>query len=60
MVSNHQMGQVYEELLRRFSEMNNDESGDHYTPRDIVKLLVNFVFYGNKDDLQGEGKIKCI
>ena len=60
MVSNHQMGQVYEELLRRFSEMTNEESGDHYTPRDIVKLLVNFVFYGNKDDLQGEGKIRSV
>lgn len=59
-VSNHQMGQIYEELLRRFSEMTNEESGDHYTPRDIVKLLVNFVFNGNKEDLMGEGKIRSV
>jgi type I restriction enzyme M protein len=59
-ISNHQMGQIYEELLRRFSEMTNEESGDHYTPRDIVKLLVNFVFNGNKDDLVGEGKIRSV
>ena len=60
MVSNHQMGQVYEELLRRFSEMTNEESGQHFTPRDVVKLLVNFVFFGNKEDLQGEGKIRSV
>ena len=59
-VSNHQMGQIYEELLRRFSEMTNEESGDHYTPRDIVKLLVNFVFNGNREDLEGEGKIRSV
>ena len=59
-IDNHQMGSIYEELLRRFSEMSNEESGDHFTPRDVVKLLVNFVFGGNKDDLSGEGKIRSI
>jgi len=59
-VDNHQMGSVYEELLRRFSEMANEESGDHYTPRDVVKLLVSFVFGGDKQDLQGEGKIRSV
>ena len=59
-IDNHQMGSVYEELLRRFSEMSNEESGDHFTPRDIVKLLVNFVFGGDTEDLSGEGKIRSI
>ncbi len=59
-VDNHQMGSVYEELLRRFSEMSNEESGNHFTPRDVVKLLVSFVFGGNKADLQGEGKIRSV
>ena len=59
-IDNHQMGTIYEELLRRFSEMSNEESGDHFTPRDIVKLLVSFVFGGAKDDLEGEGKIRSI
>ena len=45
-IDNHQMGTVYEELLRRFSEMSNEESGDHYTPRDVVRLLVAIVFGG--------------
>ncbi len=59
-IDNHQMGSIYEELLRRFSEMSNEESGDHFTPRDVVKLLVNFVFGGDNEDLSGEGKIRSI
>lgn len=59
-IDNHQMGSVYEELLRKFSEMSNEESGDHFTPRDVVKLLVAFVFGGDKEHLQGEGKIRSV
>lgn len=59
-IDNHQMGSVYEELLRKFSEMSNEESGDHFTPRDVVKLLVSFVFGGDKEDLQGEDLIRSI
>lgn len=59
-VDNHQMGTIYEELLRRFSEMSNEESGDHFTPRDIVKLLVSFVFGGSRKELEGEGKIRSV
>jgi len=59
-VSNHQMGQVFEELLRKFSEMSNETSGEHYTPRDVVKLLVSMVFSQDSDDLQGEGKVRSI
>ena len=59
-IDNHQMGSIYEELLRRFSEMSNEESGDHFTPRDIVKLLVSFVFGGDRKNLEGEGKIRSV
>ncbi len=59
-IDNHQMGSVYEELLRKFSEMSNEESGDHFTPRDVVKLLVSFVFGGDRKALQGEGKIRSV
>jgi type I restriction enzyme M protein len=59
-VDNHTMGQVFEELLRKFSEMSNETSGEHYTPRDIVGLLVSLVFSENKEDLQGEGKIRSL
>lgn len=54
------MGSIYEELLRRFSEMSNEESGDHYTPRDVVKLLVALVFGGDKKNLQDDNLIRSI
>ena len=59
-VPNHMMGQIFEELLRKFSEMSNETSGEHYTPRDVVRLLVSLVFSEDKDDLQGEGKIRSV
>jgi len=59
-ISNHQMGQIFEELLRKFSEMSNETSGEHYTPRDVVRLLVSLVFSEDEDDLQGEGKVRSI
>jgi len=59
-VDNHAMGQIFEELLRRFSEMSNETSGEHYTPRDIVQLLVALLFSGSEDDLKGPGKIRSL
>ena len=52
------MGQVFEELLRRFSEMSNETSGEHYTPRDVVRLLVSLLFAEHQEDLQGQG-VSC-
>ena len=49
------MGQVFEELLRRFSEMSNETSGEHYTPRDVVRLLVSLLFAEHREDLSGHG-----
>ena len=59
-VDNHTMGSIFEELLRKFSEMSNETSGEHYTPRDIVKLLVSLVFSGDDENLKGEGIIRSI
>ena len=59
-ISNRDMGLIFEELLRKFSEMSNETSGEHYTPRDIVRLLVSLVFSEDKDKLQGEGKVRSI
>ena len=59
-VDNHTMGQVFEELLRKFSEMSNETSGEHYSPRDIVKLLVSLVFSNSEDNLKGKGLIRSI
>ena len=43
-VDNHAMGTVFEELVRRFNEENNEEAGEHWTPRDAVRLMANLVF----------------
>lgn len=59
-ISNRDMGLVFEELLRKFSEMSNETSGEHYTPRDVVRLLVSMVFSEDKENLQGEGKVRSI
>ena len=59
-VDNRSMGLIYEELLRRYSEKSNKFSGDHYTPRDIVKLLVSLVFTGEENVLDKEGTIRSI
>lgn len=59
-VDNHMMGSIFEELLRRFSEMSNETSGEHYTPRDYVQLLVSLVFSENVENLKGEGIIRSM
>jgi type I restriction enzyme M protein len=56
-VDNHLMGSIFEELLRKFSEMSNETSGEHYTPRDIVNLLVSLVFSSEKETLSKPNKI---
>ena len=43
-LDNHGMGTVFEELIRRFNEENNEEAGEHFTPRDVVKLMANLLF----------------
>ena len=59
-VDNYTMGQVFEELLRRFSEMSNETSGEHYTPRDVVRLLVSLLFAEHGEDLRGQGVVRSI
>ncbi|CDH44233.1 Type I restriction-modification system, M subunit [Candidatus Contendobacter odensis Run_B_J11] len=43
-VDNHAMGTIFEELVRKFNEKNNEEAGEHWTPRDAVKLMANLIF----------------
>ena len=50
-VDNHMMGTVFEELLRRFNEENNEEAGEHFTPRDAITLLAHLVFEPVKNNL---------
>ena len=50
-LDNHGMGTVFEELIRRFNEENNEEAGEHFTPRDAVKLMANLVFLPVADQI---------
>jgi type I restriction enzyme M protein len=51
-LDNHAMGTIFEELVRRFNEDNNDEAGEHWTPRDAVKLMANLIFLPIVDKIQ--------
>ena len=50
-LDNHAMGTVFEELVRRFNEENNEEAGEHWTPRDAVKLMANLIFLPIADQI---------
>ena len=50
-LDNHAMGTVFEELVRRFNEENNEEAGEHWTPRDVVKLMANLIFQPISDQV---------
>jgi len=56
-VSNHDMGTIFEELIRKFSETSNEEAGEHFTPRDVVKLMTELLLAG---DEQESGSIKLV
>jgi len=51
-LTNHQMGYIFEDLVRRFNEENNEEAGEHFTPREIIELMANIVFLPIKDKLK--------
>ena len=59
-VSNHDMGLVFEELIRRFAESSNETAGEHFTPRDIVRLTTALVFLEDDDALSKAGIIRTI
>ncbi|MCW2983691.1 MAG: SAM-dependent methyltransferase [Conexibacter sp.] len=54
-VSNADMGAIFEELIRRFSEASNETAGEHYTPREVVRLMVNLLLDGDEDVLRQPG-----
>jgi type I restriction enzyme M protein len=51
-LDNHGMGTVFEELVRRFNEENNEEAGEHWTPRDAVRLMANLIFLPVADEIE--------
>jgi type I restriction enzyme M protein len=59
-VSNLEMGYLYEELIRRFSELSNETAGEHFTPREVIRLMVNLLFIEDSDLLTKPGIVKTM
>lgn len=51
-LDNHSMGLIFEELIRRFNEENNEEAGEHFTPRDVIKLMAKMIFIPVSDKIE--------
>jgi type I restriction enzyme M protein len=59
-VSNLEMGYLYEELIRRFSELSNETAGEHFTPREVIRLMVNLLFIEDEEVLTRPGIVRTI
>lgn len=59
-ISNLEMGYIFEDIIRRFSESHNEDAGQHYTPREVIRLMVNILFYDDNDILAGNNVAKTI
>ncbi|MBY3618626.1 class I SAM-dependent DNA methyltransferase [Paenibacillus sp. FSL K6-3166] len=60
LVSNIEMGYIFEELIRRFSEQSNETAGEHFTPREVIQLMVNVLFEADAAALTGEKVVRKI
>lgn len=59
-VSNAQMGAVFEELIRKFAELSNETAGEHFTPREVIRLMVNLLFIEDDEALAKPGVVRSI
>ena len=59
-VSNTEMGTVFEELIRKFAEISNETAGEHFTPREVIRLMVNLIFVEDDDVLATPGVVRTI
>jgi type I restriction enzyme M protein len=57
---NHQMGLVFEELIRKFAELSNETAGEHFTPREVIRLMVNLLFVEDDEVLSRLGVVRTI
>ena len=58
LVSNLDMGYIFEELIRRFNEVSNETAGDHFTPREVIRLMVDLLFMPDSDILTTKGIVR--
>jgi type I restriction enzyme M protein len=59
-VSNHEMGLIFEDLIRRFNEASNETAGDHFTPREVIRLMVNLLFTPDSQVLRTPGTVRTL
>lgn len=59
-VPNEEMGYIYEELIRKFNELSNETAGEHFTPREVIELMVNLIFDEDDDALAEEGVVRTV
>jgi len=59
-VPNEEMGYIYEELIRKFSELSNETAGEHFTPREVIRLMVNLIFDEDDDALTQPGVVRTL
>jgi type I restriction enzyme M protein len=59
-VDNVTMGYIFEELIRKFSELSNETAGEHFTPREVIRLMVNLLFLEDDDALRKKGVIRTL
>ena len=59
-VSNEEMGYLYEDLIRKFSELSNETAGEHFTPREVIELMVNLLFIEDDDVLSKPGVVRTV
>ncbi len=59
-VNNVQMGLVFEELIRKFAEISNETAGEHFTPREVIRLMVNLLFIEDSDGLTKPGVVRTL
>ena len=59
-VSNAEMGAVFEELIRKFAELSNETAGEHFTPREVIRLMVNLLFIEDDDALTRPGVVRSL
>jgi type I restriction enzyme M protein len=59
-VSNAQMGTIFEELIRKFAELSNETAGEHFTPREVIRLMVNLLFIEDDEALTKPGVVRSL
>ncbi len=59
-VSNLEMGYIFEELIRRFSELSNETAGEHFTPREVIRLMVNLLFVNDREILTKQSIVRTL